>query len=100
MLRKCWKLWRPFSAMIVRCVVFALAATFLVGGQTQVKQGEVLRITSAGSSAQFLDKTIRLFPQAGSESLGLMPIPVTQAPGKYAVIVRDGHGTKLKDLPI
>jgi len=79
-------------------LVFAAAITAFA--QTQVKQGEVLRITDNGATAQLNDKTIRLFPQGPGETLGLMPIPVTQAPGKYTVIIKDARGAKIKDLPI
>ncbi|MEO8127206.1 MAG: M23 family metallopeptidase [Bryobacteraceae bacterium] len=86
--------------MMLRLIASALAAVLLASSQTQVKQGEVLRVTAAGATAQLLDKTIRLFPQPGSQSLGLMPIAIAQKPGKYTVIVRDAHGTKLEDVPI
>lgn len=60
----------------------------------------MLRITSEGSTAQFNNKTIRLFSQPGEQNLGLMPVAVTQAPGLYTVTVRDNHGTRVKDIPI
>jgi murein DD-endopeptidase MepM/ murein hydrolase activator NlpD len=100
MLKRSWKLWRLCSAMLGRCAILALAAALFLEAQTQVKQGEVLRITSEGSSAQLNDKTIRLFPQSGAQNLGLMPIPVTQKLGKYVVLVKDAHGAKLKEIPI
>src|ERR1700709_53755 len=82
-----WRLLHRFA------LVFAAAIT--VFAQAQVKQGEVFRINEAGVTAELNGKTIRLFPEGG-----LMPIPVTQAPGKYAVIIKDAQGAKLKDLPI
>jgi lysostaphin len=86
--------------MVLRWVIVAVAGVLIVGAQTQVRQGEVLRITADGSDAQLNEKAIRLFPQPGGQNLGLMPIPVTQAPGKYTVTVRDSHGAKLKEIPI
>ncbi len=97
---KCWKPWRRCSRMLPRSVVLGLTLALLVQAQTQVKQGEVLWVTSNGTTAQLLGKTIRLFPQPGGQSLGLMPVSVTQAPGKYVVIVREGQGAKLLDIDI
>ena len=100
MRRKCWKLWRHCSLMLARCLVLGLALALLAPAQSQVKQGEVLRVLAAGATAQLLDKTIRLFPQQASPNLGLMPIAVTQAPGIYTVIVRDAHGAKVQDISV
>lgn len=82
------------------CVLLAMAATVLLNAQTQVRQGEVLRITSEGSTAELNHKTIRLFPQAGRQNLGLMPVPVTQAPGHYIVIVHNSQNSEVKEIPI
>ena len=86
--------------MLLRCFVLGCSVAVLMPAQTQVKQGEVLRVTSSGTTAQFLDKTIRVFPLAEGSNLGLMPIAVKQLPGQYNVIVRDAHGVKVQDLPI
>src|SRR4051794_5904018 len=72
-----------------------LATAITVFAQAQVKQGEVLRINDPGATAELNGKTVRIFPEGG-----LMPIAVTQAPGKYTVVIKDGKGAKLKDLPI
>src|SRR4051812_13334942 len=72
-----------------------VATAITVFAQAQVKQGEVLRITEAGATAELNGKTIRLFPEGG-----LMSIAVTQAPGKFTIVIKDAKGTKLKDLPI
>ncbi len=86
--------------MVLRSAILTIAAVLLAQAQTQVKQGEVLRITAGGSTAQLKDKTIRLFPQTAGHTLGLMPIKVTQAPGKYAVAIKDAHGATVNEIPI
>lgn len=37
------------------------------------------------------NRTIRLFPQATGEALGLMPIPATEKPGDYTLELLDQH---------
>ena len=86
--------------MLLRCFIWGFSVAVLMPAQTQVKQGEVLRITSSGATAQFIDKTIQLFPLAEGSNLGLMPIVVTQPPGEYHVIVRDVNGKKMEDIPL
>jgi murein DD-endopeptidase MepM/ murein hydrolase activator NlpD len=81
--------------MVLRCTVFVIAAASLLSAQTEVKQGEVLRIASPGASVELNGKKIRLF-----QDLGLMPIPVTQAPGKYTAFVRDSAGKELQQIPV
>jgi len=41
------------------------------------------------------DRTVRLFPQAEGGSFGLMPVPVGQKPGDYAVELLDGPGAAM-----
>jgi murein DD-endopeptidase MepM/ murein hydrolase activator NlpD len=41
------------------------------------------------------DRAVALFPQAGGESLGLMPVPVDQRPGDYKLELLDAQGTVL-----
>jgi murein DD-endopeptidase MepM/ murein hydrolase activator NlpD len=95
MLRKCWKPWLPLNKFVL-----ILATAIAAFAQTQVKQGEVLHITENGATAELEGKSIRLFAQGSGQMLGLMPIPVTQKLGKYAIVIKDAKGVKLRDLPI
>jgi hypothetical protein len=86
--------------MLSRCATLVIAVAVSVGAQTQVKQGEVLRITADGVTARFNDKTVRLFAQPDGGKLGLMPIPVSQAPGAYKITILDSRGAAVRDIEI
>jgi murein DD-endopeptidase MepM/ murein hydrolase activator NlpD len=62
-----------------------------------IRQGGTLRIHGprAAVTARMKDRTIRLFPQEGAGSLGLMPIPVNQTPGEYEVELLDSGGASV-----
>jgi hypothetical protein len=59
-----------------------------------IRQGDTLRIHAPVSTlkAKMNDRTIRLFPQTGGESFGLIPVPVDQKPGDYRIEVFDRGG--------
>jgi murein DD-endopeptidase MepM/ murein hydrolase activator NlpD len=59
-----------------------------------VRQGGVIRIRGpvAAVAARMEDRKIRLFPQAGGEALGLMPLPADQKPASYHVELLDRNG--------
>src|SRR6478672_8774417 len=86
--------------MVFRCATLVLAFVVAAGAQTRVKQGEVLRISADGATARLIDKSIRLFAQPEGGKLGLMPIPVTLAPGSYKIKILDGRGAAFRDLEI
>lgn len=50
-----------------------------------VPQGETIRVSGAAESARMNGRTVPLFPQPDGASLGLMPVPVDERPGKYPV---------------
>src|SRR3989442_7092631 len=86
--------------MYLRAAILLLVGTVAFGAQARVKQGEVLRITADGSTAQLNDKAIRLFAQPDGTKLALMPIPVTQAPGAYKITILDSRGAAVRDITI
>jgi murein DD-endopeptidase MepM/ murein hydrolase activator NlpD len=67
----------------------AYAQTFGLPGS--IRQGGTLRIRGpvAAVAARMHDRTIRLFPEKGGESFGLMPVPADQKPGDYQVELLD-----------
>ncbi|MGE5647050.1 MAG: M23 family metallopeptidase [Acidobacteriota bacterium] len=81
----------------MRWLVLAVAAA---GGFAQtfqvtpasVRQGEVLRLTGPAESARMNGRTVRLYPQAGGERLGLMPVAVSDRTGaaKLEFLGKDG----------
>ena len=66
------------------------------------RQGDTLRVHAAGpaSAARMNGRTIRLFPQTGGGSLGLMPVAVDTAPGKYPVEFLDAASQPLHSVPV
>jgi len=62
-----------------------------------IQQGRTLRIRGpvGAVAARMGDRTVRLFPQAEGGSFGLMPVPVGQKPGDYAVELLDGPGAAM-----
>jgi murein DD-endopeptidase MepM/ murein hydrolase activator NlpD len=56
-----------------------------------IRQGGTLRIRgpAAAVMARMNDHTIRLFPEEGGGSFGLMPVPADRKPGKYEVELLD-----------
>ncbi len=77
------------------CVLVPLlcSAQFAAAPHT-VGQGEVLHVTGPreAQSARLLGRTIRLFPQTGGESLGLMPVEIEAKPGEMPLEYLDGQG--------
>ena len=69
----------PFAARAQQCTVTPAA----------VKLGETLRLQCPASvgaaSAKLENHTIKLFPQPGGASFGLMPVSVKEKPGVYSV---------------
>ncbi len=61
---------------------------------SSVKQGEVLEVfgNARSQSARLNHRTIRLFPQSGGDSLGLMPVDVLAKPGAYELEWLDAEG--------
>lgn len=66
------------------------------------KQGDVIRVAApaTATSARFLTRTIRLFPTAGGDNFGLMPIPADQQPGKFTIEVLGPSGAVLNSTGI
>lgn len=66
------------------------------------KQGDVIRVTAnaPATSARMDSKTIRLFPQASGERLGLMPVAATREPGSLRVETLDGNGKVLESATV
>lgn len=62
---------------------------------TTAPQGGVIRVQSTGADqiARLNGRVIRLFPQTGGGSLGLMPIPAAEKPGVYSlqIVGKDGN---------
>ena len=58
-----------------------------------IQQGGTLRIRGplAAVAARMSQRTIRLFPQPDAGSFGLLPVPVDQKPGEYAVELLDAR---------
>ena len=84
----------------MRWLVF-FAAVFLTRAEALiVRQGEVLKLTEEAASARMNGRTVRLFPQDGGGSLGLMPIPVEEKPGQYTIDWLDKSGAVLRSSPI
>jgi len=60
----------------------------------KIIQGEAIKVTAGGNitSARMHGQTIPLFPEAGGERLGLMPVPVLAKPGEYSLEFLDAKG--------
>ena len=82
------------------CVCAASAQTLEL--PRTIPQGGTLRIRGPASAAtaRMKDRTVRLFPQTGGGSFGLMPVPVGQKPGDYQVELLDKAGTAVASTPI
>src|SRR5690242_13490595 len=67
-----------------------------------VRQGDTIRIhgPAAAVSARMADRKVRLFPDGGGQSFGLMPAPVDQKPGEYSLELLDAHGATVASYPI
>jgi murein DD-endopeptidase MepM/ murein hydrolase activator NlpD len=76
-------------------VCAACAQTFEL--PSSVRQGGALRIhgPAAAATARMSDRVVRVFPEGGGGSTGLMPISVDQKPGKYQVELLDGGGAAI-----
>jgi murein DD-endopeptidase MepM/ murein hydrolase activator NlpD len=61
-----------------------------------VRQGEVMKLNGDAASARMEGRTVRLFPQSGGGTLGLMPVPVEQKPGQYTIEWLDTKGSVLR----
>jgi murein DD-endopeptidase MepM/ murein hydrolase activator NlpD len=62
---------------------------------SQVRQGEVLRVKTtgvapAGIAATLAGQKVRIFPNGEGQGLGLMPVAVLQKPGSYPLKVVSG----------
>jgi murein DD-endopeptidase MepM/ murein hydrolase activator NlpD len=79
----------------------AFAQTFVVEPPTVV-QGDTLHVKSSGEAeaARLNGRTIRLYPQPDGETVGLMPAPATEPPGKYDLEFLDKHGAVLHSMPV
>ena len=80
--------WVP--AFLLVCASFAQNLT-LPG---TVRQGDTIRIhaSAAGAAARMGGRSVRLFRDAGGESLGLMPVPADEKPGEYPLEILDKAG--------
>ncbi|MBS1877697.1 MAG: M23 family metallopeptidase [Acidobacteria bacterium] len=67
---------------------------------TVVPQGGVMRIEGKAASARMDGRSIRIFPQAAGEPLGLMPVGAIANPGPYQLEVLDNAGKTLRTIPI
>jgi murein DD-endopeptidase MepM/ murein hydrolase activator NlpD len=68
-----------------------------------VHQGDAIRIQLPGTQelkAELNGKTITLFPQSNGSVLGLMPVPVAEKPGAYAIHIRDAGGAEKQQVSI
>jgi murein DD-endopeptidase MepM/ murein hydrolase activator NlpD len=77
-----------------RWLLFLLAVT--VAAQSSFKQGEFLRVTENGATAELNGKTIRIFRQDDGSFLGLMPAAVLEKPGAYPLTMKDAAGKVLR----
>ena len=66
----------------------------------QVPQGGVIRISGDAAQARMNGRVIRLFPQAGGEPLGLMPVTATEKPGTFPLEILDTGGKVIKTAEI
>lgn len=67
---------------------------------TQVPQGGVIRITGNAASATMDGRTVRVFPQAGGGTLGMMPVTAIQTPGPYPLELLDNAGKVIRTVQI
>src|SRR5262249_22320566 len=67
-----------------------------------VKQGGTLRIKGPGAAAKARmgERTVRLFPQPGGGTLGLMPMTYDQKPGDYTFELLDSAGAIVESAPV
>jgi murein DD-endopeptidase MepM/ murein hydrolase activator NlpD len=67
-----------------------------------VKQGGTLRVKGPATAvkARMGDRTVRLFPQAGGGSFGLMPMTFDQRPGDYTLELLDAAGAVAASAPV
>jgi murein DD-endopeptidase MepM/ murein hydrolase activator NlpD len=86
----------------IACIVSitAWAQTFTL--PENIRQGGTLKIhgPAAAVTARMSGRTIRLFPQEGGGSFGLMPIPADQKPGEYPVELFDGTGAAVASTSV
>jgi hypothetical protein len=65
-----------------------------------VRQGEVIRVRGEAASAHMKGRTVRLWKQADGTRLGLMPVPVDTAPGKYEIEFLNDGGAPVGSLAV
>ncbi len=75
-------------------LVASAAVAQTVDVPRSIRQGSALRVhgPAAAASARMNERTIRLFPQPGGATLGLMPVSVDQKPGDYKLELLDASG--------
>ena len=83
--------------MTVARVTVLLSISFAAAAQITLKQGEVLRITDAGATAELKGKTVPIFRQEGGSYLGLMPATVLDRPGVYPLTIKDSAGNTIRN---
>lgn len=75
---------------LIPALIWAALSAAPVEVAGSVKQGTVLRVQAGGASAEFLGRRIPIF-----DGVGLVPVPVTQAPGTFPLKVFDQEGKVL-----
>lgn len=67
-----------------------------------VAQGQVLQVSGGdrAQNARLKGRSVRLFPQTGGGTLGLMPIGVLTKPGKYTLEWLDDHDAPVQKAEI
>ena len=67
-----------------------------------VRQGETIHVEApaAAHAAEMNGRHVRLFPQSSGGTLGLMPVPALEKPGRYELHVLGGAGEALQTVEI
>ena len=82
-------------------LLLLLSAALAIHAET-VKQGSALKVhaPAAAVSARLNDRTIRLFPEPGGTTFGLMPIAIDAKPGAYTLDLLDKSGAAIQTVPV
>ncbi len=79
---------------------FLFLAALTVYAQQSVKQGEFLRVTQPGATAELDGKSVPIFRQENGAYLGLMPIAVLDRAGTYPLTIKDPTGKIVHTEPV